>query len=95
MPTATSHKWNRAWPSSQIDGAAQSKIRERGCAAPARNRASEEQEDQPDIAHEMLIEGSGGCHARNRHVPIGGRQKHEDAIRFHGDAEQHGYAKTY
>jgi hypothetical protein len=43
----------------------------------------------------MLIEGAGGRHARNRHVPIGGRQKHEDAIRNHCDAEQHRYAKTY
>ena len=95
MPTATSQKWNRAWPDSQIEAAAQSATRNARLCRPDQKRATEQQEYQPDIAHEMLIEGSGGCHAGNCHVPIGGRHKHEDAVRYHCDAEQHGYAETY
>src|SRR6476660_8958841 len=34
-------------------------------------RTTEQQEYQPDITQKMLVEGSGGCYARNRHVPIG------------------------
>ena len=28
-----------------------------------------------------------------RHVPIGGRHKHEDAVRYQGDAEQRRYTE--
>ena len=60
---------------------------------PHQKRATEQQKYQPDIAQKMLIEGSGGCHARNRHVPIGGRHKHEDAVRYQCDAEQRRYTE--
>ena len=49
MPTATSQKWNRAWPVSQIDAAAQSSDTQVGQCRPDQKRATEQQEYQPDI----------------------------------------------
>ena len=94
MPTATSQKWNRAWPVSQIDGGGPKQDTYVRQCRPDQKRATEKQEYQPDIAHEMLIEGAGGCHAGDRQVPTFGRNKHEDAVRYQCDAEQHRYTKT-
>ena len=65
-----------------------------GQCRPEQKRATEQQEYQSDIAQEMLIEGSGGCHAGDRQIPVGGRHKHEDAVRYHRDAEHDCYTEA-
>ena len=52
MPTATSQKWNRAWPVSQIDARGPKRHTQVGLCRPDQKRATEQQEYQPDITHE-------------------------------------------
>lgn len=61
---------------------------------PEQKCAAEQQEYQSDIPEEMLIEGSGGRHTGDRQIPTFGQHKHQDAVRYHCDAEQHRYAET-
>src|SRR5205823_1336847 len=52
------------------------------------------QEDQSDVADEMLVERPRRRHPRHREVPIVWRVEHEEAVRLGHKAEHDGYAET-
>ena len=51
---------------------------------------AEQEEDQADVADEVLVEGAGVGDARHGNVPIFGGDEHEDAVRYPQSAHQNG-----
>ncbi len=57
-------------------------------------RGADEQEDQPDIADEMLVERTGRRDAGHGEIPVGGRGEHEKPVCSGADAEDDGGPDT-
>ena len=57
-----------------------------------REAGTDEQEDDSDVADEMLVERSGRRHAGHREIPIGRRYEHEAAV-GHRKYRQHPSSK--
>jgi hypothetical protein len=93
MPTATSQKWNSAWPQSQSVGAAHKMMRYCGRAADQK-RSAQEQKDQANVADEVLVEWTGCRDTRHSEVPTNRRVEHIEAIHLSCDAQHDGQAKT-
>src|SRR5690606_506054 len=49
---------------------------------------ADEEEDQPDVADEVLVERPGGRDARYGDVPLAGRDEHEGAVGEPAEAER-------
>ena len=93
IPTATSQKWKRACAPNHNVAAAHSDAIFR----PGRSEEESgphEQEDQSDVANEVLVERPGGGYAGHREVPVFGRHEHEEPVCLGCDAHHNSYAET-